>query len=308
MRDYLVFSTPDYDYFAERLCRFDGFARGKVEHQSFPDGERYHRMGHRVRGRDLVLVGGTHNDTSSLDMFDIGCGLVQQGANSLIMVVPYFGYSTMDRKTRSGEIVTAKNRALLLSSIPRARVCNEVVLMDLHTAGITHYFEGHARPFHISAMDLVAGVVAQFDGDIVLASTDAGRAKWVETLARRMALPAAFVYKHRLSGAETEIRGINADVRGKHVVIYDDMIRTGGSLISAAHAYRDAGASKVSAISSHGVLPGDAAEKIEKCGHFDRLIVTDTHPRAVELAKKSSFLEISSMVPATAEFLMTLRT
>ena len=97
-------------------------------------------------------------------------------------------------------------------------------------------------------------------------------------------MPAAFVYKRRLDGASTEVTGVSAQVAGKRVVIYDDMIRTGGSLMQAAEAYRAAGARTISAIATHGLFPGDSLERIVKSGLFQTIACTDSHPRARSLA------------------------
>ncbi|CAM2009196.1 ribose-phosphate diphosphokinase [Acanthopleuribacter pedis] len=304
----LVYSTPNYRYFGDGLAQFDGYQSGGVERVVFPDGEIYMRLTEPVRDRDAVVVGGTINSQETMELFDLACGLVNHGADHLTIIVPFFGYSTMERQAKPGEIVTAKNRAILLSSIPRARVCNEIVMVDLHTAGIPHYFENHIRPYHLVNFRLIANIVREL-GDldqVILAGTDAGRAKWVEFLANQLHIPAAFVYKRRLSGTHTEIAGINADVEGKHVVIYDDMIRTGGSLIKAGQAYREAGAAKITAIATHGVFPGESYQRIRASGLFQELIITDTHPRVhqLHLQEKDDFLVIRSVIPELAAFLL----
>jgi ribose-phosphate pyrophosphokinase len=212
----------------------------------------------------------------------------------------------MERAVQPGEIVTAKTRAVLLSSIPQARFSNEIVMIDLHTGGIPHYFEDHIRPYHLSAKNVIAAILGELESpNKVLASTDAGRAKWVENLANEIGIDAAFVYKRRFDGENTAIRGINANVEGRHVVIYDDMIRTGGSLIKAAQAYEEAGAARLTAITTHGVLPGNALERIRESGLFDHVFLTDTHPRALELeaGEANGFLQIRSIVPELARFL-----
>lgn len=308
---YSVFSIASYNYYADELCKLPQFIPGGLERVTFPDGERYQRLTSQVRGKDVLLVGGTGVDSDVLELYDSACGISHYGANSLTIVVPYFGYSTMERALKPGEIVTAKTRALLLSSIPEARTHNEIVLVDLHTAGTEHYFEGHSRAFHIYSKRLIAGLVREMSGfpeQTVLASTDAGRAKWVESLANDLGIEAAFVYKRRMSGSETKIRGINADVAGKHVVIYDDMIRTGGSLIKAAQAYKDAGAAKITAMTTHGILPGESLAKLRNSGLFDSVYTTDTHPNSRRLAAacEDNFLKIRSMVPDIAEFLLRM--
>ena len=94
---------------------------------------------------------------------------------------------------------------------------------------------------------------------------------------------------------------VSAQVTGQHVVIYDDMIRTGGSLIKAAASYKEAGATRVSAIATHGVFPEGAIAKIRQSGLFDQLVVTDSHPRAVAAA--SDFVKVVSIAPMVSEHL-----
>ena len=108
------------------------------------------------------------------------------------------------------DFVTAKTRARLLSSIPVAAAGNRVVLMDLHADGITHYFEGAIRPVHVYAKPVVIELLGLGGQDFVLACTDAGRAKWVESLANEIGVPASFVLKRRLSGSQTEVTAVSA--------------------------------------------------------------------------------------------------
>ena len=174
-----------------------------------------------------------------------------------------------------------------------------VLLLDLHTEGIQFYFEGAIRPLHLSAKPTVLAAVQRLPrkAPLAIACTDAGRAKWVEALANDLGVPAAFVFKRRTDKG-TEVTAVSAQVEGRHVVVYDDLIRTGGSLLNAARAYRDAGAAGISAIATHGVLPGDALARIQSSGLFDRLVVTDSHPRA--LALRGDFLEVDSVAPLIA--------
>jgi ribose-phosphate pyrophosphokinase len=110
----------------------------------------------------------------------------------------------------------------------------------------------------------------------------------------------AFVFKRR-SGQETEVTAVSAQVAGKRVVIYDDIIRSGGSLLAAARAYRDAGALSIAAVATHGVLPGDAAARLRTSGLLDKLVVTDSHPRAGAL--HDGFVEVVSVAGVLADAL-----
>lgn len=302
----LVFSTARYRYLADKMCQTPGLEPGGLEQKIFPDGERYQRICDEVAYRDVAVVGGTISDADTLEIYDLACGLVAHAVHTLTLVVPYFGYGTMDRAARPGEVVTSKTRAHLISSIPSAGSGNRIVLLDLHTAGIQHYFGGIIRPVHLQAMDLIQDAARRLGGEgFVMACTDAGRAKWVEYLANELDVTASFVFKRRLSGAETEVTAVSAQVQDRPVVIYDDMIRTGGSLLGAAQAYRDAGAASISAIATHGLFPGDSLARLRDSGLLQHIVTTDSHPRATAMAQHANddFLSVISCAPQLADYL-----
>ncbi len=294
--DKIIFSTQKYSYLRDKLLPLGNYHLGEVEVKYFPDGERYQRILTDIRGRDLVLIGGTVSDQDTLEMYDLACAMEKHGAHSLTLIVPYFGYSTMERSVKRGEVITAKTRARLFSFIPHTARGNRIMLFDLHSEGLPHYFEGSLRPVHVYCKPLIIEQARKLGGDdFILACTDAGRAKWVESLANDMGVQAAFVFKKRLSGEHTQITGINADVKDQTVIIYDDMVRTGGSLIQAAKAYLDAGAKQIYAITSHGLFSNQGLEKIQKSGYFKGLVSTDTHYLAEQ--QGGGFLSIQSIAP-----------
>ncbi len=329
----LLFCTASYEYLKNDMLASSRFTDGQIargtsksgpifEDRPFPDGERYHRIMTDVADHEVVLVGGTIDDRETMELLDLGQAIVEKGALSLLLVVPYFGYSTMERQVQPGEVVKAKNRARLLSSIPPASFRNRIYLLDLHSEGIPHYFENSLVAVHIYARDLIitaimdvmeewqqsksvahsvakrsnaSGINWLDDAHFTLASTDAGRAKWVESLAQDMAgrgcpVHPAFIIKRRISGTETEVADISADVQGKFVAIYDDMVRTGGSAIKAARAYLDKGAAGIALICTHGVLPADSLQRLKDSGCFFKIVVSDSHPRAVDL--RDDFLKV----------------
>ncbi len=299
----LILSTRSYHYMRDGVCAAGGFEPADVEIKIFPDGERYQRILSAVNQRDVVLIGGTISDADTLELYDLACGAVQCGARTLTLVIPYFGHSTMERATHDGDVVTAKARARLFSAVPTAINGNRVVLVDLHSEGLPYYFEGDVHPVHLYAKAIVVAAARRMwdRRPGVLACTDAGRAKWVESLANDLGVPASFVFKKRLDGERTEVIAVSAAVQGQDVIIYDDMIRTGGSLIDAARAYQAAGAASVSAIATHGVLPGEALQRIRSSGLFKEVVCTDSHPRAVAL--KSDFLKVETLAGLFAEYL-----
>ena len=301
----IIFAIQAYAHLGRDLAAETGWELGQVARKTFPDGEHYLRIESDPADRDVVLVGGTTDDTATLELYDLACALVTGGAYRVRLVIPFFGYSTMERSVRFGEVVTAKTRARLLSSIPMASRGTQVFLLDLHVAAIAHYFEGGIRPIHVYGKSLVIAAARRLGGDdFVLACTDAGRAKWVESLANDLGVAAAFVYKRRHDDA-TEVTGVSAQVAGKRVIIYDDMIRTGGSLLNAAKAYRDAGAIAIDAIATHGLFPGDSLARLAASGLLGRIVVTDSHPRAVAL--QSEFLEVERTARLLTEHLISNR-
>jgi ribose-phosphate pyrophosphokinase len=295
----MIFTTRAYASLGAKVAALAKRPIGEVETRLFGDGERYLRLATDPNGLDAAVLGGTIGEADTLELYDLACGVVEAGARSLTLVIPYFGYGTMERATRPNEIVTAKTRARLLSSVPVPGSGSRVLLLDLHTEGIPFYFEGALRPVHLSARRVILPAVQRLGAE-VLACTDAGRAKWVERFANDLGIPAAFVFKRRLEQG-TEVTAVSAQVADKRVVIYDDMVRSGGSLIAAARAYRNAGATGIAAVATHGVLPGDSLERLRGSGVLEKLVLTDSHPRAAALA--GDFVEVVSVAPVLAEAL-----
>ena len=292
----LLFSIKDYEYLSEKVLACGALEKGILERDHFSDGELYQRIMSPVENRDIVLIGGTITDEATLELYDLASSLVSYGANSLTLVIPYFGYSTMERAVLSGEVVTAKTRARLLSSIPKSNRGNKILLFDLHSEGIQYYFEHGLHPVHVYCKSIVTDAAREYGGDnFVVASTDAGRAKWVESLANDMGVNAAFILKRRTGADHTEVTAVNADVAGKTVIIYDDMVRSGGSILNAARTYKASGAGDIYVIATHGLFVGDGFQKLKSSGLVKKIICTDSHPNTHHIT--DTFLEIRSLAP-----------
>lgn len=311
----LVFSTAGYAYLARAIVSLapDSLEAGKLVRKRFPDGELYHRLAAAVKGRDIVIVGGTISDAATMEVFDLACMMHRYKARSLEIVIPFFGYQTMERAVKPLEDVKAKNRALILSSLTKPNFPVTVVMVDLHSEGIPEYFENGTGTEHLYAKGIVFKSIERLKTarSYVLGCTDAGRAKWCESLARELGIRIGFVFKHRVDGETIEELAISADVDGCDVFIFDDMIRTGGTLINAAKGYRAKGARDIYVISTHGVLPGKALARLENATDdqgarlFKQIVVTDSHPNAVRLARDSSFLTVESIAQLLTDHLTT---
>lgn len=295
----LLFSTPEHAALATLVRAACDVDEGLTTRAFFPDGECHQRIGTPVEGRNVILIGAATDDASTSRLFDLCCGIASGGAASLTLVLPYFAYSTMDREACRGDVVTARTRALLLSSILRPPGGLRVLLIEPHTDALPYYFAPGVRTGVINISPTIERLCRDAGGtDFAMASVDAGRAKSVQRLADRLEVSAAIAHKRRLGPARTRVVALLGDVRGRRVVIHDDMVRSGSSLLGAARACLDAGAAGVSAVVTHAVLPGDSLERIRASGLVERLMVTDTHPSAATLA--GDFLRVESIAPDVA--------
>ncbi len=212
--------------------------------------------------------------------------------------------------TGAREAVKAAYRARLISSIPRCPMGNRVVMCDLHSEGVPYYFGADVRTTHLYC---IKNIIMEMVADVLggrICTTDAGRGKWAESLVKDInkvlmakgiqpaqLWQAAFALKDRKSGSETELLGVLGDVAGLDIDLFDDMIRRGSTAIDAGKGYRngtggkpDSACKKIRFVASHGVLPGNALERLQKAVDakgellFSEVIVTDSHPNAVKLA------------------------
>lgn len=296
----LVLSTADYAYLGEKIAAQLGAPAGAtLLRKRFPDGETYLRVTENVQDVHVVLVGGTYSDSNLVELVSLGWQVVRDGARRLSLVIPYFGYSTMERAVKPGEVVRAKANAVILSSIPNPPHGLHIFLIDLHSEGIPHYFEGNLNVVHLYANAVILGKVRELieRKDLVVGSADTGRAKWVESYARDLRGAVAIVTKRRIDGSTTEVLSVGGqDVRGKTVLIYDDMIRSGGSIVHAIEAYRAAGAARIVVATTHLVLAGAAAAIVANVSILNRIldagasdiVATNTLPQAADAVAAST--------------------
>jgi len=293
-----ILSSHPYDYLKRYLLKSEHFDNIDIESKTFPDGEHYYRIIHpeKISGKSAVYICGTTDDVAILEAYNVACTLVQEGCQSLHLVIPYFGYSTMERAVNSGESVSAKNIARLFSSIPISAIGNYIYLVDLHSFGVQYYFEQNIHPMHLTTdpiIDKMINDIRKNKKNVVLASADMGRAKWIEKISGRLNMNSAFIMKKRVSGVETEVLALNANVKNKDVILFDDMIRSGSSIIHAAEAYKSIGAKNIYVVCVHGVFVDDSIEKIKESGVIKAVYCTNTHPKAQNI--QDDFVKVYDM-------------
>ena len=282
-----MYCTEASAYFARKLADQLGIHLDGIESRQFGGGERYYRLPLTERGelmgKDVILVGSTHTDESIEEMYRVGCALAAYGTRRRIFVIPFFGYSTMERAQKPGEVVTAKTIARQLSTIPNTGMGNVFLFMDLHVSGIVHYFEGDCLRFELYSEPAILAELGKLipnlgrDKNIIFGSADLGRPMWVRSFSKKFGTRMVLIDKGR-EGETTRVNDVIGDVQDATVVIYDDMLRSGGTLVNAAYAYLAHGAKNVFAITSHASLNNDGVVDLIASSHIEKVLVTNTHP------------------------------
>ena len=279
-RDNIVLvANEDSDDLARKVAVAMEVPYTAVLRKQFQDGEVYHAIPGKIAGRDLVIIGSTHDDRALQEVIDLIDGCHYWRADSINVIIPYHGYSTMERaKPGSGEIPKGITRTRQLF-----RACPDFVgFIDLHSEAILHAHGGNIHTKHIQTDRLIIDKIrAMGNGDLVLVSPDYGRSKWVAGLASRLAMPHTAADKDRFATDRTLVH------------------RTGGSIIQTAERCRQAGARDVMIMATHLVLCGKARQQIQAAG-IKKIIGADTYPGVVS----DDLLDVYSVAPMIAEELI----
>lgn len=264
--------------------------------KKFADGEYYHAFPEEVAGKNLIIIGATQNDRAHQETLDLIQGGRYWNAASINVVIPFLGYSTMERaKPFSQEIPKGITRT---RQIFRARP-NYVAFVDLHSEAVLHAHAGEIRTKHIWTDNLVVKKIKKMNlHDVVLVSPDYGFSKRVARLASLLRCPHTTADKDRYDTDKTIVSQVSSVVSGHPVIICDDMIRTGGSIIQTAKRCKDAGATEISVLATHLVMAGGARKKFADQG-IKRVIGSDTYPGV----KSDAVLEVYSVAPLLARWL-----
>jgi ribose-phosphate pyrophosphokinase len=298
LRTIWIFSGNANRPLAESICRNLEVAVGRCKQSRFSDGELFVEIGENVRGVDVFVVQPTCSPVNDhlMELLIMIDALKRASARSVTAVIPYYGYARQDRKVAPRTPITAKLVADLLSASGVSRV----VAMDLHAGQIQGFFD---VPFdHLYAMPvLVEALKPHVDdkNDCVMVSPDAGGVQRTRAYAKRLGVELAIVDKRRERANESEVMNIIGEVKGRICILCDDMIDTAGTMCNAALALRNAGATRVLACATHGVLSGPAVKRIEESA-IEQVIVTDSIPLP-ETARGSKKYEVVSVANLLAE-------
>ncbi|MGA1864598.1 MAG: ribose-phosphate pyrophosphokinase [bacterium] len=242
--------------------------------KDFSDGEIFVQIHENVRGADVFVIQSTCPPVNDnlMELLVIIDALKRSSANRVTAVVPYYGYARQDRKVQPRVPISAKLVADLITTAGADRL----LTMDLHAGQIQGFFDIPVdNLFSTPVMiDYIRRLNSQ---DLVIVSPDAGGVERARAYAKRLKTTLSIIDKRRDAPNQSEVMNIIGDVDGRDVFIVDDIVDTAGTLSKAAHALKKAGAKKVYACCTHGVLSGSAIERIEQ-SDIEQLIVTDTIP------------------------------
>jgi len=275
-KDIKIFTGNSNRALVNEIAEKIGIPIGIASVGAFSDGETAVNIGEVVRGSDVFIIQSTcqpvnDNIMELLVMID---AIKRASAGRITAVIPYFGYARQDRKSRARDPISAKLVANLITTAGADRI----LTMDLHAPQIQGFFDIPVD--HLLGLPIIAEYYKEkFAGqdDLVIVSPDVGSVTRSRKVAERLECPLAIIDKRRPKANVSEVMNIIGDIKNKKVVLVDDLIDTGGTVVNGANALIEAGAKEVYACCTHGVLSGPAIQRIQESA-LKEMVVLNTIP------------------------------
>jgi ribose-phosphate pyrophosphokinase len=268
-----IFSGRSNPVLADKVALALGRQLGKVSIRTFSDGELWVKYEENIRGHDVFIIQSTNGPSENIiELTLMVDAAVRASADTVTVVVPYFGYGRQDRKDQPRVPISSR----VMIDILTVMGADRIITMDLHSTQI----QGFAKiPFdNLYSRSIILESIASesFDpkNSVVLAP-DVGSAKMSQGYAKNLGMHFALIDKRRYAPNKAEVSHLIGDLNGMDVLIIDDMIDTAGTTVNAAEAALEKGATSVTAIATHGVLSGPAIERL-KTSQIKKIIITDT--------------------------------
>lgn len=267
-----IFSGNANRPLAESICKAIGAELGQSQVTSFPDGETFVKILDNVRGEDVFVVQSSSPPANHhlMELFIMIDALRRASASRITAVMPFYGYARQDRKDQPRVPITAK----LVANLIVAAGTNRVLTMDLHAQQIQGFFDIPVD--HLYAAPVIYEYLKTLKmQDLVVVSPDVGGIKMAHAYSQVLGGGLAIVAKKRKSASEVEAMAVIGDIRGKNVLMVDDLTETAGTLTTAARLLRRKGAKRILACVSHAILNDIGIDRLRK-SDIDELITTDT--------------------------------
>ncbi|EEO26128.1 ribose-phosphate pyrophosphokinase [Helicobacter winghamensis] len=293
MQDFRVFTGSAHKEFSNNVARVLDIELSKAEVARFSDGEISVRLCESVRGKDVFIIQPTCAPTNDnlMELLIMVDALKRSSAKSIYAIMPYFGYARQDRKAAPRVPITAK----LVADLLQCAGITRLITMDLHAGQIQGFFDIPVDNLYGSIV-FKEHIVAKNLKNPIVASPDIGGVARARYFAKLLGLDIVIVDKRREKANESEVMNVIGSVEGKDVILIDDMIDTAGTMVKAASAFKQKGATSVIALGTHAVFSGPAYDRIAN-SEIDEVIVTDTIP----LQQSCEKIKILSVAPLFAE-------
>jgi ribose-phosphate pyrophosphokinase len=295
----MLFSGRSHPELAEKIGEKLGVQLGEVTLKTFANDETYCRYEESVRGADLFLVqtGSQPVDRNLMELLIMINAAKLASAKRITVVVPWFPYSRQDKKSAPREPITGK----LVADFLQVAGADRVLTMDLHAGQIQGFF--HIPVDHMTALPLFAqhfrdrGLTGE---GVVSVAPDAGRAKMGVKFGQMIEADFAIMHKTRPGHDVATVTEVTGRVRDKVAIVGDDVIMTGGTLLSGVRALKEAGAREVYVFATHGLFARDALERLGAADELDGIIVSDTVPLdPLRRPDKLTVLSVSGLLAET---------
>ncbi|MBI4327142.1 MAG: ribose-phosphate pyrophosphokinase [Chloroflexi bacterium] len=272
-----IFSGTSNSPLAKAIAAYIGIELGKSTVSAFPDGETFVKVEENVRGQDVFLVQSTSPPTNHnlMEMFILMDALRRASASRITAVLPFYGYARQDRKDQPRVPITAK----LVANLLVAAGANRILTMDLHAQQIQGFFDIPVDHLYAAPV-MYEYLKAKQLPNLVVVSPDVGGLKMAHAYSEVLEAGLAIVAKRRRSATEVESMTVIGEIRGKTVLLVDDLTETAGTLTTAAVLLKRKGAKRVLACVSHAILNDLGIQRMRK-SNIDELITTDTVLRPV---------------------------
>jgi len=287
MSNTILFSGSAHREFAEKVAAHRGLELGDVKLQQFSDGEIQASYEETVRGKEVYIIQPTISSESMMELMIMIDAAKRASAAKIIAVLPYYGYARQDRKDRPRVAIGAKLVAKMLAAAGAKRI----MTMDLHADQIQGFFSFPIDHMFASSVFLPY-LEKQNIPNLTIVAPDTGATKRANNYAKFLNADLAICYKQRKVANEVSEMTLIGEVKGRNVIIMDDMIDTAGTMCKAAEMIHERGALSVSAMCSHGVLSGPAYERIAD-SVLKELIITDSIP--LKEGKDTSKIKVLSV-------------
>jgi len=277
---------------AQAIAASIGVELGQCVVSTFPDGETFVKIEENVRGEDVFIVQSSSPPTNSnlMELFIMMDAVRRASASRITAVLPFYGYARQDRKDQPRVPITAK----LVANLLVAAGANRVLTMDLHAQQIQGFFDIPVD--HLYAAPVMYEYLRRKKlGDLVVVSPDVGGLKMANAYAQVLEAGLAIVAKRRKSASEVESTAVIGEIRGKNVLMVDDLTETAGTLCSAAALLGRKGAKRIIACVSHAILNDLGVARLRK-SNIDEVITTDTVLRPAIDGVKVTTLSVAGLL------------